>query len=190
MTGAVWLDPARTSPYRFFQFWMNQEDSAAASLLAPYTLLPMEEVAAVRAEAAKAPEKRVAQRRLAAEATAFVHGREAAALAERASRFLFGEVKIQDLDEKTLESLAGEIPTVDRSAPPSVAAAFADAGLVKSAGEFKRLHAQGAIYVNDGAFPKDADPKKVPGRADLLFGRFLLLRRGKKDYALVRIVEG
>jgi tyrosyl-tRNA synthetase len=187
---AVWLDPAKTSPYRFFQFWMNQEDAQAASLLAAFTLLPMEEVAAVRAEAAKAPEKRVAQRRLAAETTAFVHGKDAADRAEKASRFLFGEVGVRDLDEATLVALAGEIPTLDRPSSESIATTFAGAGLVKSNSEYRRLLAQGAIYVNDVLLPKDSDLKGPIRPGDLLFGRYLVLRRGKRDYALVRVVEG
>jgi tyrosyl-tRNA synthetase len=186
---AVWLDAARTSPYRFFQFWMNQDDALASTLLAAFTLLPMDEVSAVRAEAAKAPEKRVAQRRLASEVTTLVHGKDAAARAVTTSRFLFGELALADLDEATLAGLAGEIPTVDRPRAHGIAAAFADAGLVKGSGDFKRLHAQGAIYVNDAPLPKDADGK-APAAATPLFGRYLVLRRGKKDYALVRVVGG
>ena len=185
---AVWLDGTLTSPYRFFQFWMNQDDAGAASLLAAYTFLPMDEVAAIRAEAAKAPEKRVAQRRLAREVTTLVHGKDAADRAENTSRFLFGEAEIHDLDEAALAALAGEVPTVEKPALESVATTFTEAGLVKSGSDFKRLHAQGAIYVNNAALPKDADPKAPVKASELLFGKYLVLRRGKKDYALVRVV--
>jgi tyrosyl-tRNA synthetase len=187
---AVWLDAKQTSPYRFFQFWMNQEDAQAAALLAPYTFLPMEEVAAVRAEAAKAPEKRAAQRRLAREATTLVHGKDAADRAERVSRFLFGEIALADLDEATLDSLAGEISTRDQPRSTTIGVSFSDCGLVKSGGEFKRLLVQGAIYVNDVALPRDTDPKTTIGTISPLFGRYHVERRGKKDYALVRVVEG
>jgi len=186
---AVWLDANLTSPYRFFQFWMNQEDALASTLLAAYTFLPMDEVAALRADAAKAPEKRVVQRRLAREVTEFVHGKDAAARAVKVSGFLFGEVALKDLDEATLAALEGAIPTVTRPALQPIAATFSDAGLVKGSSEFKRLLAQGAIYVNNVAVPKDADGKAAPRKSDLLFGKFLVLRRGKKDYALVRVVE-
>jgi len=186
---AVWLDGAMTSPYRFFQFWVNQDDAQAATLLAPYTFLPMEEIAALRAAAAAAPEKRLAQRRLAAEVTTFVHGGDAAARAERAARFLFGEIEIRDLDESVLDSLAGEIPTIDRPLSHGIAATFADAGLVKSNGEFKRLLAQGALRVNGVPLAADMDPRAGLQESDLLFGRFAEFQRGKKDKALVRVTK-
>ncbi len=190
---AVWLDPALTSPYRFYQFWMNQEDGQAAALLGPYTLLPLEEVAALRAEAAAAPERRIAQRRLAAEATAFVHGRDAAARAERASRVLFGEGSIRDLDAATLEEVFAEVPGIERplstvvGPPTALRDLFTDPalGLLQSSGEFRRALEQGALYLNGeraagGAIPAEA----------LVEGRLLVLRRGKKDYALVRVTAG
>jgi tyrosyl-tRNA synthetase len=189
---AVWLDPARTSPYRFFQFWMNQDDARAAALLAAFTLLPMEEVAAVRGSAAKAPERRIAQRRLAAEATAFVHGKDAADRAEKASRVLFGEGSIRDLDAASLEEVFAEVPRADAprsgvvGAPPK--ALFVPL-VVKSGSDWKRQIAQGSLYLNEKRL--DAAGENEPLRAgDLLHGRYVVLRRGKKDYALVRVVEG
>jgi tyrosyl-tRNA synthetase len=196
---AVWLDPAMTSPYRFYQFWMNQEDGEASKLLAAYTFLPMEEVAAVRAEAAKAPEKRAAQRRLAAEVTSFVHGKDAAARAEKASRVLFGEGSLRDLDAATLEEVFAEVPGVTRPRSSVVGPAAAlrelflvpELSLVKSAGEFWRQVDQGALYVNGERVPKPAAPKKdAPLSAeDLIDGRILVLRRGKRDYGLVRVSD-
>jgi len=194
--GAVWLDAARTSPYRFYQFWMNQGDALASSLLAAFTLLPMEEIEAVRAESAKTPETRLAQRRLAAEATAFVHGREAAARAEGASRVLFGEGSLRDLDAATLEEVFADVPSaaIPRSElvkTVAFVALFLKTGLVKSVSEFRRLQGQGALTWNETRIKGD-DPTAGAGVGieSFLHGKFLVLRRGKKDYALVRVVEG
>ena len=183
---AVWLDGALTSPYRFFQFWMNQEDAAAADLLAPYTFLPMEEVAALRAEAAKAPEKRLCQRRLAREVTSFVHGKDATDRAERAARVLFGEGSLRDLDEATLREVFGSVPALRRpksaASTDAYAALFCDPalGLCASKGEFKRLLAQKALSVNDA--PLAAETVRAE---DLLPGGVLILRKGKKSYGMV-----
>ncbi len=191
---AVWLDPAMTSPYRFYQFWMHQEDGAAASLLAPYTFLPMEEIASLRAAP---PETRACQRRLAAEVTAFVHGRDAAARAERASRVLFGEGSIRDLDAATLEEVFAEVPGITRPraavvGPPAALRELflaPELKLVPSAGEYWRQVDQGALYVNGERVPKPAERKKdVPVSPEsLIEGRILVLRRGKRDYAIVRV---
>ena len=183
---AVWLDASLTSPYRFLQFWMNQEDAAAADLLAPYTFLAMEEVAALRAEAAKAPEKRLCQRRLAREVTSFVHGKDAADRAEKAARVLFGEGSLRDLDAATLREVFGSVPALRRpksaASTDAYAALFCDPalGLCSSKGEFKRLLAQKALSVNDA--PLAAETVRAE---DLLPGGVLILRKGKKSYGMV-----
>ena len=198
--GAVWLDPARTSPYRFYQFWMNQEDALASTLLAAFTFLPMEEVAAVRAAAAAAPQKRLAQRRLARETTLFVHGKDAADRAEKASGVLFGEGALRDLDAATLEEVFAEVPgvTLPRSAvlgpPAALREIFTrpDLGLLSSTGDYWRQREQGALYVNGERLLPPAEKRKDTALdpAALIEGRLLVLRRGKKDYALVRVVAG
>jgi len=195
--GAVWLDATATSPYRFFQFWLNQDDARASALLAAYTMLPMDEVNSVRASAAADPEKRIAQRALAKAVTSLVHGADAASRAEAAGRVLFGEGSVRDLDAATIEDVFGEVPsaTLPRKAlqPPGarMGEVFVRATLVKSATDFARQAAQGAIYVNGERVPaskKGEHPSLSP--ADLLHDRFIVLRRGKKDYALLRVVEG
>jgi tyrosyl-tRNA synthetase len=188
---AVWLDPALTSPYRFFQFWMHQEDAAASTLLAAYTFLPVEEVAALRAEAAAAPEKRVAQRRLASEVTALVHGREAAGRAERASRVLFGEGTVRELDATTLLEVFESAPGLRLPRASAAGTPYADLfcheslRLCRSKGDYRRLRAQGALRVNDAPLEGEAVRE-----ADLLPGGLLVLRKGKREYALVRVEGG
>lgn len=198
--GAVWLDPARTSPYRFFQFWMNQGDALASALLAAYTFLPMEEVEAVRATAAAEPEKRLAHRRLAVEVTAFVHGREAAARAEGAAGVLFGEGSVRDLDAAALEEVLAEVPSAERTrsallgSPSALRELFTDPtlGLLPSASAFWRSLDQGALYLNGERLPPPAEKRRDRplGEGDLLEGRLLVLRKGKREYALVRVVGG
>jgi len=189
---AVWLDPAMTSPYRFYQFWMNQEDGEASKLLAAYTFLPMEEVAAVRAEAAKAPEKRGAQRRLAAEITTFVHGKDAAAQAEKASRVLFGEGVLADIDPTTLEEALAGVPVASvprsRISTTLLPDLFLAAGLLKSRSEFSRHLKQGSLYLNGVRIEGEA-AKRAPAPGEILHGGTLVLRRGKRDYALVRLTD-
>ena len=186
---AVWLDPERTSAYRFFQFWMNQEDALAADLLGAYTFLPVEEVAAVRDETAKSPEKRAAQRRLAREVTAFVHGKDAADRAEKAARVLFGEGSLRDLDGATLREVFESVPALRRpksaATTDSYAALFCDPALAlcASKGEFKRMLAQKALSVNDA--PLAAETVRAE---DLLPGGVLILRKGKKSYGMVEYV--
>jgi tyrosyl-tRNA synthetase len=186
---AVWLDGGLTSPYRFFQFWMNQEDALAADLLAAYTFLPMDEVAALRAEAAKSPGARACQRRLAAEVTAFVHGKDAADRAARAARVLFGEGSLRDLDAATLREVFESVPSVKRpksaASTDAYAALFCDPalGLCKSKGEFRRMLEQRALTVNDAPLPAE-----TVRAGDLLPGGVLILRKGKKTYGMVEYV--
>jgi tyrosyl-tRNA synthetase len=193
---AVWLDPARTSPYRFFQYWVQRDDAEAAGLLAAYTFLPMEEVAAVRAAAAAAPEKRLAQRRLAREVTAFVHGAEAAARAEAASGLLFGETALRDADPGLLRDALEDVPTwrstraaFEAGIRLSDAFCHGDIGLCSSRTEFKTQIGQKALHVSDR--PLDASAMApgsdtiVPG--DLVAGEFVVLKRGKRRFGVVRV---
>ncbi len=186
---AVWLEPSLTSPYRFYQFWINQEDALASALLAAYTFLPAEEVEAIRAEAAAAPQKRAVQRRLASEVTAFVHGREAAARAERASRVLFGEGSLRDLDGGTLEEVFAEVRRLEVGAASLGSAPLADhfvaAGLCSSKSDFLRNLKQNSILVNGDRVAPGGEGPLEAGKA--LFGRYFVLRKGRKDYALVKL---
>ena len=183
--GRVWLDPARTSPYQFFQHWMATDDRQVGELLAKFTFLPVDEVAALAGAHAEAPERREGQRRLAWEVTAIVHGAGAADAAAGASTVLFGG-DVTDADEATFEVLAGEVPTT-QLAPGRFAAGvelvelLVEVGACASKGEARRLADQGGVSVN-GAKAAAGD---VVGADALLHGRFVLLRRGKSGYHLV-----
>jgi tyrosyl-tRNA synthetase len=195
--GAVWLDPARTSPYRFFQFWVNADDRDVPKYLRFFTLMPREEVEAREAEMAAHPERREAQRALAREVTERVHGAEAARVAEEVSQLLFGKGDATALSERALEELAREIPFAELSAADirpagegsegiGASALFAAAGLAKSKGEARRLLAQGGLNLNGRRLGADDETMRdVP----FLRGRHLLLRKGARDYALVRVTE-
>jgi tyrosyl-tRNA synthetase len=188
--GRVWLDPRRTSPYQFFQHWMAVDDRQVGELLAKFTFLPVDEVDALAAAHAAAPERREGQRRLALEVTTIVHGPAAAEAAAGASAVLFGG-EVAGADEATLEVLAGEVPTTllgrDRfDAGVPVVDLLVESGACASKGEARRLAQQGGVSVNGNRAAAD----DVVGPGDLLHGRFLLLRRGKSGYALVRVDAG
>ncbi len=189
VAGAVWLDPALTTPYEFHQFWMNQSDAQAAALLAPFTFLGMDEVAALRAEAAAAPERRLAQRRLADEVTTLVHGGAATEQARGAAAALFGAAAGPPRDRATRDEVLRGVPVVHfprmRGAPVPLVPVLAhpDLGLATSASDARRLLAQGSIQVNGRTVPAGKDaPAATLSRADLLDGDEVVLRRGKKQY--------
>lgn len=179
--GRIWLDPHRTSPYQFFQHWVQREDAEVAGLLRTFTLLPLATIAEIVAEHELAPGRRGAQRRLAAEVTQLVHGAEAATVAASVSSVLFGGV---DIDEATFAALATEVPTTELAATDVVGRDLVDvavaAGLCASKGEAQRLLQQSGLYLNN-ARPVAASVLEE----DLRFGRYLLLRRGKSAYQLV-----
>ncbi|HEX2179466.1 MAG TPA: tyrosine--tRNA ligase, partial [Actinomycetota bacterium] len=185
-TGArVWLDPAKTSPYRFFQHWMGVDDRQVGEFLAKFTLMPLEAVREAAAAHDEAPERREGQRRLAREVTALVHGAAAAAAAEAASAVLFGS-PLDGVDADTLDVLASEVPTseVDRArldAGVDLVELLAEAGVAASRSEARRLLDQGGVSVNNVRVGAGA----TVGADDLLHGRFVLLRRGKDRHHLV-----
>lgn len=185
-TGArVWLSAERTSAYRFFQHWMGTDDRQVGEFLAKFTLLPLDEVAAVVAEHAAAPERRGGQRRLAREVTELVHGAAATTAAEAAAGVLFGGA-LDDVDVATLEAIAAEVPTTALArarltAGLEVVDLLVEVGATASKGEARRLVQQGGVRVNG----RRAEPDATVGEGDLRHGRYLLLRRGKTDYRLV-----
>jgi tyrosyl-tRNA synthetase len=182
--GAVWLDAERTSPYDLYQYFVHVEDADVERFLLQLTLLPVAEVTEVVAAHAAAPEQRAAQRRLAAEVTALVHGEAAASEAVAASEGFTRSAA--SLSAPELEALVDEIPTT-RLAGSDLAggAALVDllvaAGLARSKGDARRLVGGGGIYLND---QRQEDDRPV-GEGDLLHGRFLVLRRGKRARHLV-----
>jgi len=178
--GAVWLAADRTSPYQFFQYWMNVADADIERFLLQLTLLPVDECVAVAAAHAEAPHRRAGQRRLAREITTIVHGAEATAAAEEASAILFGGSPA-GASGQALEFLASEVPTSPFTAGVTLAAALAATPLASSLSDARRTISQGAASVNGEAVPQD----RPLTEADLLYSRWLLLRKGKRNYHLL-----
>jgi tyrosyl-tRNA synthetase len=178
--GAVWLAADRTSPYQFFQYWMNVPDADIERFLLQLTLLPVEECHAVAAAHAEAPHKRAGQRRLAREITTVVHGPEATAAAEEASSILFGGSPA-GASAQALEFLASEVPTSPFTAGVTLAAALAATPLASSLSDARRTISQGAASVNGEVVPED----RPLAEGDLLHNRWLLLRKGKRNYHLL-----
>jgi tyrosyl-tRNA synthetase len=178
--GAVWLAADRTSPYQFFQYWMNVADADIERFLLQLTLLPVDECGAIAAAHAEAPQRREGQRRLAREITTIVHGAEAAAAAQEASAILFGGSPA-GASAQALEFLATEVPTSPFTPGVTLAAALAATPLASSLSDARRTIGQGAASVNGEAVPED----RPLAEADLLYGRWLLLRKGKRNYHLL-----
>lgn len=186
-SGSVWLDPARTTPYQLFQYLMQMDDGDAGRFLLQLTLLPVGRCQEIVAEHAEAPEHRRAQRELAREVTALVHGADAARGAEQASVVLFGG-PVGDLDEAGYEAVAAEVATTDL-APAELAEGLdlvdllVRTGLARSKGDARRTLAQGGVYV---AGEPVSDPDRRVEGGDFSGGRYLLLRRGKANHHLLR----
>jgi tyrosyl-tRNA synthetase len=186
-TGArIWLDPERTSPYRLFQYWMQASDDEVRALLAIFTLLDLTEIDDVVADHAAHPERRTAQRRLAEEATKLVHGEPATAAAAAATDLLFGGSPL-DAGPDALATVAREVPTAPLPAAGELATGSELAGLLvavglaSSKGDARRAIDQGAVSVNGQRVGAGA----TVGAGDLLHGRYVLLRKGKKSYGLL-----
>ena len=184
--GAVWLDPSRTSVYKFYQFWLNTDDRDAERYLKLFTFLPRAEIDAVLATLKANPAAREAQRALARDVSERVHGSDATAKVIRASEVLFGGFDPHAADDATFDVLAQELPTATVAARDglSLVDAVVQAGLAKSKSEARRSIEQGGIYVNQA---RVKDVARSIGNADWLAGRNLLLRKGKKDYGLLRL---
>ncbi len=177
--GAIWLSPERTSPYDFFQYWVNASDDDVGTFLRLFTDVAEDEVDELLAAP---PERRAAQRRLAHEVTSIVHGREGVAAAERASEALFGGDPTT-LSEDEIRSVFADAPSSDAELGAPLVDLFADAFEGGSKGAARRTAGQGGAYVN-GRQEKELD--RPVGESDLLPGRCLLLRKGRKRYHLVR----
>jgi tyrosyl-tRNA synthetase len=182
--GAVWLDAERTSPYRFYQFWVNTDDADAGAYLRRFTLLERDEIEALEAAAVGHPERREAQRRLASDVTARVHGEDAARVADEVSAILFGGIDPHQLSERALSSLAAEIPfaQVEPAESYDVIDLAVSAKLVSSKSGARRLLEQGGLSVNGR---KLGAAHGTVALVDSLAGRYFLLRKGSRDFALV-----
>jgi len=179
--GNVWLDPTKTSPYKFYQFWLNTDDRDVAGWLRLFTFMELDEIEALLAEQAKDPGRRAAQRRLALEVTSRVHGAETAERVMAAS----GTPLVAESPE-LLEVLEGEmpkfsVPQAELSVGFSVVDALIRAGLASSKADAKRGLDQRGFSVNG----KVADPGRVVTDDDLLAGRYIVLQKGKKNYAML-----
>jgi len=183
--GTVWLDPARTSPYQLYQFFLNTEDASVGAYLRYFTFLPPPAIEELDHEVATAPGKRVAQRALARAVCTLVHGERETRRCEAAAAALFGDGDIAALDEETLRRVVAEVPssTVPRTLLGGKGASVTDllvmAGVTRSRAEAVRLVEQGGISLNG----KPVRELRFAVRSDdLLHGRFLVLRRGRRDY--------
>lgn len=183
-SGAVWLSPEHTSPYAFYQFWLNTADSDVARFLRLFSLRPPAELAQLERDSAERPAARIAQRALAMEMTALIHSPTEAERVEEASRALFGRGDIASLDSGTLEAALQEAPHADAGADQlAVVDALVATGLCESKGAARRAIAEGGAYINNERVVAD---DAVIAAADALAGGWVLLRRGKKNLAGVR----
>jgi tyrosyl-tRNA synthetase len=186
--GALWLDPEMLSPYAFYQFWLNVEDEKVGELLRVFTFLGHEEIEDLEAQTAEKPFLRAGQKALAEHMTTLVHGAQETQRIKAASAALFGGGALHELDPGTLaaalaEAGATEVPRSDGL--PSIVDLLVASGLSKSKGEARRTVGEGGAYLNN---ERVADPEQVPSDEDLLGGSWLVLRRGKKNLAGVRVV--
>jgi tyrosyl-tRNA synthetase len=182
--GNVWLDPALTSPYAFFQFWLNADDADARAWLPLFSERPAEDLEALISESIERPAARTAQRALAEELTMLVHGPEELRQAEAAGRALFGRDDLSALGEETLGAALREAGgvTVDGEVP-SLAQLLQLTGLAGSLSEARRTVKEGGAYLNN---ERVSDPDAVPGEDAWLAGGWLVLRRGKRAVAGVQ----
>jgi len=190
-SGTVWLDPNRTSPYRFYQFWLNQDDADVINYLKYFTWLGKPEIEEIEHKLEEHPERREAQRTLAQEMTRIVHGETALARAEQASQVLFGG-EIAGLSAGDIQDIFADVPStrVPRQAFEAEGKPVVDlletAGMVRSKGEARRLIAGGGIYANN---VRVGDESERVSLADAIDGQFLVLRKGKKTYHVVQVVS-
>ena len=181
--GAIWISPDLMSPYAFYQFWLNVEDSEVPGLLKVFTFLSREEIEELERQTAENPRARAGQRALAENLTTLVHGADATARVIAASRALFGQGELAEIDEHTLADACTEIPHTEvflatpDEALPSVIDLMALTGISPSKSAARRTIAEGGAYLNNQRVTAD---DAVPSRDDLLHGRYLILRRGKR----------
>ena len=183
-SGNIWLDPERTSPYQFYQFWINIDDRDAGRYLRYFTLLSRKEIESLEREIAERPETRSAQQALAREVTTRVHGAEAASIAEDVSRALFGKGDPQSLSPAGLAALAREVPFAQMSGDVSVIDALVELKLASSKSAARRLIEQGGVAVNGQRAGSATDPMGEP-----LPGGYYLIKKGARDHGLVRKME-
>ncbi|MFL6000959.1 MAG: tyrosine--tRNA ligase [Streptomyces sp.] len=184
--GAVWLDPEMTTPYAFYQFWLNVDDRDISTYLRILSFRSREELEELEKQTEERPQARAAQRALAEELTTLVHGADQTAAVIAASRALFGQGELAELDEKTLTAALSEVPHIRVAELGAVVDLFAEVGLVASKSAARRTVKEGGAYVNN---VKVSAEDAVVAKEDLLHGRWLVLRRGKKSLAAVEVTS-
>jgi tyrosyl-tRNA synthetase len=191
--GAIWLSADLMSPYAFYQFWLNVTDAEVPGLLRVFSFKSQEEIEALIRQSEERPAARIGQRALAEEITTLVHGADETRRVIAASQALFGQGELSQVDERTLEAAAAEIPSVTvfvtsgttRAPLPSIADLLADLNLVPSKSAARRAITEGGAYLNN---QRVTDVDAIPTADDLLHGRFLILRRGKRALGAVEIL--
>ncbi|HET8969695.1 MAG TPA: tyrosine--tRNA ligase [Candidatus Nanopelagicales bacterium] len=189
-SGTIWLDPEMTSPYAFYQFWLNADDRDISGYLRVFSFRTREEIEELEKASAERPAAREAQRALADELTVLVHGEAQRDAVVAASQALFGRGELGSLDAPTLAAALAELPraAMTRGADgllPLVVDLLAESGLSPSKSAARRAVAEGGAYVNND---RVSDPEGRPAEADLLHGRWLVLRRGKRSLAAAELV--
>lgn len=187
-SGAVWLDAEMTSPYAFYQYWLNTEDADVPKFLKVFSFKERSEIERLIETVETNPGAREAHRELARELTTLVHGEKECAQAEAAGKALFGQGELSELEEKTLEAAVNQLPrtTVARGENfPTWVDLLAATGVVDSKSAARRIVKEGGAYLNN---VKIAGEDFAPTSSDLIYGRFLILRKGKRDLAAVEVI--
>ena len=187
-SGAIWLDPEMTSPYAFFQFFLNSDDRDVEQLLKTFSFKSHDELDALFESLRTNPGAREAHRALAREVTSLIHGESTTSKVESAAKALFGQGEIRDLDLQTLQGAIQELPrtSIAKGAPiPNWIELIVATGVVDSKSAARRIIKEGGAYLNNTKIPAE---DFAPTASDLLHGKYLLLRKGKRDLAAVEIV--
>ena len=186
--GSVWLDPEMTSPYAFFQFWLNSEDKDVINFLKVFSFLSHEEINALEKSHNENPGLREAHRALARELTTLLHGAETTQRVEAAARALFGQGELGELDETTLASALAELPraTISKQEEiPTWVDLITAAGVVDSKSAARRIVKEGGAYLNN---VKISGEDFAPSKNDFLCGKYAVLRKGKRDLAAIELI--
>ncbi|WP_329389317.1 tyrosine--tRNA ligase [Streptomyces sp. NBC_01716] len=183
-SGTVWLDPERTTPYAFYQFWLNADDRDVSKFLRIFSFKSRAEIEELEKLTEERPQARAAQRALAEELTTLVHGAEQCAGVVAASKALFGQGELTGLDAATLAAALSEVPHARVAELAPMVDLLTEVGLAPSKSAARRTVKEGGAYVNN---VKVADAEAVPDAGELLHGRWLVLRRGKKNLAAVEV---
>ena len=184
-SGALWLDPSLTSPYAFYQYWVNADDRDVVRYLRVFSFRSREEIEELERAVAQRPAGREAQRALARDLTALLHGAAEAERAVAASRALFGQGEMRELDADVLEAALTEAPHTEATADSTYADLLVASGLVPSKSAARRAIGEGGVHANNRRLAGD-EADQVPAAAEYLHGRWLVLRRGKRAMAGVR----